>query len=327
MMRLKENYAHDNEDNAMNKYLKLFGSAALGLMVSTSAFAAADYAVVLKTLSNPFWVDMKKGIEQEAKTQGVSVDVFASPSEGDFQAQLQLFEDLNNKHYKGIAFAPLSSVNLVMPVAQAWKKGIYLVNLDEKIDMDNLKKAGGNVEGFITTDNAAVGAKGANFIIEKLATEGGEVAIIEGKAGNASGEARRSGATEAFNKASQIKLVASQPADWDRIKALDVATNVLQRNPNLKAFYCANDTMAMGVAQAVANAGKTGKVLVVGTDGIPEARKMVDTGQMTATVAQNPADIGATGLKMMIDASKTGKVITLDKTPEYKLVDSILVTK
>ncbi|MGS4538215.1 D-allose transporter substrate-binding protein [Klebsiella oxytoca] len=296
----------------MNKYLKLFSGAAMGVMLSTSAFAAADYALVLKTLSNPFWVDMKKGIEDEAKTLGVSVDIFASPSEGDFQSQLQLFEDLSNKNYKGIAFAPLSSVNLVMPVAKAWKKGIYLVNLDEKIDMDNLKKAGGNVEGFVTTDNVAVGAKGAEFIIDKLGAEGGEVAIIEGKAGNASGEARRNGATEAFKKASQIKLVASQPADWDRIKALDVATNVLQRNPNVKA---------------VANAGKTGKVLVVGTDGIPEARKMVEAGQMTATVAQNPADIGATGLKLMVDAEKSGKVIPLDKAPQFKLVDSILVTK
>lgn len=114
----------------------------------------------------------EKGIEDEAKTLGVSVDIFASPSEGDFQSQLQLFEDLSNKNYKGIAFAPLSSVNLVMPVARAWKKGIYLVNLDEKIDMDNLKKAGGNVEGFVTTDNVAVGAKGASFIIDKLGAEG-----------------------------------------------------------------------------------------------------------------------------------------------------------
>ena len=169
----------------MNKYLKYFSGTLVGLMLSTSAFAAAEYAVVLKTLSNPFWVDMKKGIEDEAKTLGVSVDIFASPSEGDFQSQLQLFEDLSNKNYKGIAFAPLSSVNLVMPVARAWKKGIYLVNLDEKIDMDNLKKAGGNVEGFVTTDNVAVGAKGASFIIDKLGAEGGEVAIIEGKAGNA----------------------------------------------------------------------------------------------------------------------------------------------
>ena len=175
----------------MNKYLKYFSGTLVGLMLSTSAFAAAEYAVVLKTLSNPFWVDMKKGIEDEAKTLGVSVDIFASPSEGDFQSQLQLFEDLSNKNYKGIAFAPLSSVNLVMPVARAWKKGIYLVNLDEKIDMDNLKKAGGNVEGFVTTDNVAVGAKGASFIIDKLGAEGGEVAIIEGKAGNASGDQSR----------------------------------------------------------------------------------------------------------------------------------------
>lgn len=96
----------------MNKYLKYFSGTLVGLMLSTSAFAAAEYAVVLKTLSNPFWVDMKKGIEDEAKTLGVSVDIFASPSEGDFQSQLQLFEDLSNKNYKGIAFAPLSSVNL-----------------------------------------------------------------------------------------------------------------------------------------------------------------------------------------------------------------------
>ncbi|MFW5401848.1 D-allose transporter substrate-binding protein [Yersinia sp. 1252 StPb PI] len=311
----------------MNKLLKLFSGAAIGMMLSTSAFAAAEYAVILKTLSNPFWVDMKKGIEEEAKVLGVSVDIFASPSEGDFQSQLQLFEDLSNKNYKGIAFAPLSSVNLVMPVARAWQKGIYLVNLDEKIDMDNLKKAKGNVEAFVTTDNNAVGAKGAAFIIDKLGTTGGEVAIIEGKAGNASGEARRAGATEAFKQANQIKLVASQPADWDRIKALDVATNVLQRNPNLKAIYCANDTMAMGAAQAVANAGKVGKILVVGTDGIPEARKMVDAGQMTATVAQNPANIGATGLKLLVEAVQRGKVIPLDKQPQFTLVDSVLVTK
>ncbi|MFA3777943.1 D-allose transporter substrate-binding protein [Yersinia sp. 1652 StPb PI] len=311
----------------MNKLLKLFSGAAIGMMLSTSAFAAAEYAVILKTLSNPFWVDMKKGIEEEAKVLGVSVDIFASPSEGDFQSQLQLFEDLSNKNYKGIAFAPLSSVNLVMPVARAWQKGIYLVNLDEKIDMDNLKKAKGNVEAFVTTNNNAVGAKGAAFIIDKLGTTGGEVAIIEGKAGNASGEARRAGATEAFKQANQIKLVASQPADWDRIKALDVATNVLQRNPNLKAIYCANDTMAMGAAQAVANAGKVGKILVVGTDGIPEARKMVDAGQMTATVAQNPANIGATGLKLLVEAVQRGKVIPLDKQPQFTLVDSVLVTK
>ncbi|ARB73158.2 TPA: D-allose transporter substrate-binding protein [Pasteurella multocida] len=310
------------------KSLKIFKSclAVMGLACSISAYSA-DYAVILKTLSNPFWVEMKSGVEKEAKTLNVSVDIFASPSEGDYQSQLQLFEDLMNKGYKGIAFAPLSPANLVMPAAKAYKKGIYLVNLDEKVDLDNLRKAGGNVEAFITTDNVAVGSKAAQFIVEQLGKNGGDVAIIEGKAGNASGEARKRGATEIFEKNTQIKLVASQPADWDRIKALDVATNVLSRNPNIKAFYAANDTMAMGVAQAVANAGKQGKVLVVGTDGVPEARKMVSEGKLTATVAQDPAEIGAKGLRLLVEAQKLGKQNSVDNDPILATVDSILVIK
>jgi len=307
------------------KTLKLcLATAALACSVSAQA---ADYAVILKTLSNPFWVDMKAGVEKEAQELGVSVDIFASASEGDYQAQLQLFEDLINKDYKGIAFAPLSPANLVMPAAKAYRKGLYLVNLDEKIDTDNLRKAKGNVEAFITTDNVAVGGKAAQFIVEQLGKDGGEVAIIEGKAGNASGEARRRGATETFAKNSQIKLVASQPADWDRIKALDVATNVLSRNPNLKAFYAANDTMAMGVAQAVINAGKQGKILVVGTDGVPEAKKMVSEGKLTATVAQDPAAIGAKGLRLLVEAQKSGKQIPVENEPVVSTVDSILVTQ
>jgi D-allose transport system substrate-binding protein len=78
--------------------------------------------------------------------------------------------------------------------------------------MDNLKKAGGNVEGFVTTDNVAVGAKGADFIIEKLGAEGGEVAIIEGKAGNASGEAVVTAQRKPSKKPARSSwLPASQP--------------------------------------------------------------------------------------------------------------------
>ncbi|HEX4201271.1 MAG TPA: substrate-binding domain-containing protein, partial [Chthoniobacterales bacterium] len=123
---------------------------AAALTVALAGFSsralAADYAIVLKTLSNPFWVSMKEGIEKEAQKLGVTVDIFASPSESDVQAQLLLFEDALNKNYKGIAFAPISAVNLVQPAAKAYKKGIFLVNLDEKVDVASLKQAGGNVE-------------------------------------------------------------------------------------------------------------------------------------------------------------------------------------
>jgi D-allose transport system substrate-binding protein len=285
------------------------------------------YAVVLKTLANPFWVDMKTGIVAEAQKQGVTVDIFAANDENDSQGQAKIFEDLLGKGYAGIAFAPLSPVSLIPSVVEANKKGIYVVNIDEKVDMTELKNAGGYVYSFITTDNVKVGEKAGQSIVDKLGAAGGKVAIIEGKAGNASGADRKTGADNAFKAASNIKVVDSQPADWDRTKALDVASNILQKNPDLKAFYAANDTMALGALQAVSNAGLDGKVLVVGTDGAPEALQSVADGKLFATVAQDPGQIGATALDKLINHVKDKTAGSVDMQPEFVAVDSKLVVK
>ena len=187
-----------------------------------------------------------------------TVDIFAAQSEDDTEGQLKILENCISKGYKAIGVAPISPTNLINGIVEANKKGIYVMNIDEKIDMDTLKNAGGSVIAFATTDNEKVGEKGANYIMEQL-KDGGEVAIIEGKAGNASGEYRKNGATNAFTANSAFKLVDSQPADWDRQKALDTAASMIQKYPNLKAIYCCNDTMALGALQAVKNANKLGK--------------------------------------------------------------------
>lgn len=287
---------------------------------------SAEYAIILKPLSNDFWATMKKGIEEEAAKQGVKVDVFAANTEEDTEGQLKILENCITKGYKAIGVAPLSPTNLINGIVEANKKGIYVMNIDEKIDMDSLKAAGGSVIAFATTDNEKVGEKGAQYILENL-KDGGQVAIIEGKAGNASGESRKTGATKVFTEASNVTLVASQPADWDRQKALDTAASMLQANPDLKAIYCCNDTMALGALQAVKNAGKLGEIIVVGTDGAAEALTSVEEGELNATVAQNSAEIGATSLRRMIKAVKDAEKIDANATPETIPVDSYIVTK
>lgn len=286
----------------------------------------AEVAIILKTLSNPFWVSMKEGIEKEAEKQGIKVDIFAANSEEDVQEQLKLLENLLGKNYKAIGVAPLSPVNLIPGIVEANKKGIYVVNIDERIDMEQLKTSGGSVLAFVTTDNIKVGAKGAQFIVDKL-VDGGEVAIIEGKAGNASGEFRKQGATEVFKANDKIKLVASQPADWDRSKALDLAANLIQKYPNLKAIYAANDTMALGALQAVTNANKQDKIIVVGTDGAPEALESIKQKGLSATVAQDSANIGAESLKLLIEALKNKPEINSNNTPQEIPVESNLITQ
>ena len=284
----------------------------------------AEYAVILKTLSNDFWAKMKTGIEEEAKKQGIKVDIFAANNEEDTEGQLRILENCIAKGYKAIGVAPLSPTNLINGIAAANKKGIYVMNIDEKIDMNTLKNAGGAVIGFATTDNVKVGEKGAQYIVSRL-KDGGEVAIVEGKAGNASGEARKEGAEKVFKSTNAIKLIASQPADWDRQKALDTVASMLQKHPNLKGIYCCNDTMALGALQAVKNAGKLGKVLVVGTDGAEEALQSVKAKELTATVAQDPKAIGAASLQKMVEAVKAGKPIDFAAEAPMIPVDSYIV--
>lgn len=285
-----------------------------------------EYLMIIKTLSSPFWVNLKNGIKEEANRLGVNVTVLAGNSEDDIQGQLRLFEENIAKNYVGIGFAPISPVNLISAVSQAYAKGIYLVNIDEKVNMEQLKANKANVEGFVNTDNFKVGASAAKFIVEQI--KSGDVIIIEGKAGTTSGEDRRTGATSVFTNTAGINLVASQPADWDRTRALDVTSSLLQRYPNIKAIYCCNDTMALGAQQAVENIQKQGSIIVVGTDGTPEAFQSIKEGRLKATMEQDSKQIGAEGLRMLVEAVQLGKgLISVDAEPKVIGLEAILVTQ
>lgn len=285
-------------------------------------------AMLLKTLSNPFWVSMADGIKAEAEKIGVEAEVFAVDSEADIDGQLKKCEDMiNSGSYNGIGVAPITATNLISGVVAANGKNIPVVNIDAKIDEAALKEANGYVIGFATSDNYKVGAIGAQYIMDNL-PDGGKVAIIEGRAGDLSGELRRDGCKETLEKegAGKYSVVDVQPADWDRQKALDVATNIITKTPDLNAFFVANDTMALGALQAISNTGNSGKILLIGTDASDETKQAIADGSMVA-VCQDPAAIGATCLNILVDAIKAGEAGSPDYEAVSKLVDANLVTK
>ena len=286
--------------------------------------ASLKYAVLLKPLSNEYWTIMKNGIEAWAKEKNFVVDVYAAESEENIAGQLSQLEDIISKDYAGIAVAPLTPVNLISGIVKANEKGIPVVNVDEPVDAAALKQSGGAMIALVTTDNKLVGKTAGEFIMEKIGS--GKVAIIEGTSGNITSQNRSSGAAEAI-KAGGGEVVASQPGDWDRIKSLDVAANLIQSNPDLKAFYCANDTMALGVLQAVQNANKTDQIIVIGTDAIAGAKESVDAGELTATVGQDNVGIAIRCLELLMEAVDDGwkADTTVDMPTEY--IDSFLVTK
>lgn len=282
------------------------------------------YAVILKTQATDFWVKMWKGVEAETAAKGVKVDLYSAQSEDDLEGQLTILESCIQQGYDGIAIAPLSGVNVLTGVGEATEKGIVIVDVDEKFDETELANQGGACVAYVATDNVAVGAKGAQYIVD-TAGSGAKVAIIEGKSGNQSSEDRTQGAKQAFTDGG-MDIISSQAGDWDRQKAMDIASTLIQQNPDLKGIYCCNDGMALGVVQAVINADKLGEIMVVGTDGDAEAVSSIANNELSATVAQDPAQIGATGLDLLIEAVEKGNKGEVGKFPEKTPVESVLVT-
>lgn len=290
---------------------------------STASAGNHKYAVILKTKNTDFWTKMYNGIQAEAKAKGWTVDLYTAQSDSDTAGQLAILESCLSKGYSGIAIAPCSAVNMVSGVKEANAKGITIVNIDEQFDVKQMTSQGATCSAYIATDNEAVGYKGAEYL-SSLISSGSEVGVIEGIKGNVSSEDRANGAKSAF-KAKGMKIVGDQSADWDMQKALDTASTWMQQYPDMKAIYCCNDTMVMGAMQAAVNAGKIGKIMICGTDGDTDAIKAVSEKKLTATVAQDPAAIGATSLDKLVDAVSNPSSYTASSNPKKTPIDSVLI--
>jgi ABC-type sugar transport system substrate-binding protein len=100
---------------------------------------------------------------------------------------------------------------------------------------------------------------------------------------------------KAFKESSAIKVVSTQPGNWDRNTALNITTNLIQAHPDLKGIFCANDTMALAAVEALKAVGKKKQVIVVGVDYIPEAKDSMEAKELDASVAQSPYLFGYVG--------------------------------
>ena len=242
--------------------------------------------VMEKSLINDFWLDVKNGYEDAARDYGVEVEIFAAPTEGDLQVQANTLEDMLGKQFDILCVSPITDTNLLKPLAKASQMGIPIINsIDAHIDEANQKKHNIDIAAFITVDFKENTRMSVRYIAEQLGAEGGEVIHIMGIPGGRCAEERKQGFEEETAKFPQLKNVGVFNGDWDRKKAMDVAADVLQSHPNLKAITAANDNMAMGAYQAVKNAGLAGKVLITGVDSTPGGIKSIISGDLSATTA------------------------------------------
>lgn len=248
---------------------------ALGLAFSTSAMAKETIALAISTLDNPFFVTLKEGAEKKAKELGYNLVVL--DSQNDPAKELSNVEDVTVRGAKVLLINPTDSEAVGTAVAVANKKNIPVITLDRGANK-------GNVVSHIASDNVAGGKMAGDFIAEKVG-KNAKVIQLEGIAGTSAARERGEGFKQAV-EANQFELLASQPADFDRTKGLNVMENLLASHGSAKAVFAQNDEMALGALRAIKASGKN--ILVVGFDGTDDAVKAVNGGQLAATIAQQP---------------------------------------
>jgi ribose transport system substrate-binding protein len=295
--------------------MKKFFGIALVVTLVFSAMAVNAETILLSMkgpgAGNPFWALVEKGAREKAKELGVDLVVLAPPQESDITSQIAQIEDQMTKGVVGIALAPTDPDALAPIVDEALAEGTKVVFVDT-----NGKNKGVT---FIGTNNE-MGAKLAADYICKNVPKGSDVAILQGIIVQSTGRFRADGSHKGLTECG-LNIVAEQPGDWDRAKGQAVMENILVGNPNIKAVFASNDNMALGAAEALKQAGILDKVLLVGFDANPDAAVSILAGEMSASVAQNPYNMGALSVENLLKLIKGEKLAPVIDT------GTVLVTK
>ncbi|MFF4195849.1 substrate-binding domain-containing protein [Nonomuraea sp. NPDC001831] len=267
---------------------------------SSSGGGDIKIGMSVSTLNNPYFVQLRSGAEAEAKKEGVTLTV--TDAQNDASQQVNQVQNFTSQNMKAIIVNPVDSDAAAPAVKAADRVKIPVIAADRGVN-------GAEVAQTVASDNVAGGKLAAQELAKQLG-EKGSVVVLQGTAGTSASRDRGQGFAEGIAAYPNIRVVAKQPADFDRTKGLDVMTNMLQSNPGITGVFAENDEMALGAIKALgAKAGQ--QVKVVGFDGTPDGLKAVQAGTLAASVAQQPSLLGQQAVQAAVKAAK-GE--TIDKT-------------
>ncbi|WP_436531738.1 substrate-binding domain-containing protein [Actinoplanes sp. HUAS TT8] len=281
--------------------LLLVAACGSGGTTSATTGGTTKVAAVIKGLDNPFFQSMEQGIKEQASASGTDVTVQAATSITDTTGQADKLTGLAGQDYSCYVVNPISGTNLIQGIAQLAARKKTIVNIDSPVEAAAAKAANATPATYIGTNNTAAGQKAGEQMLTLL-PGGGKVAAIGGIAGDVTSGQRIDGFSQAVS--GKLDLVQTVAANWERQEALTQAGNVMRAQPDLKGFFVANDDMGLGVARAVATAGKAGQIKIISVDGIKDALTAVKNGEVDAVIAQYPYAIGLMGMEACQAAAK-----------------------
>jgi ribose transport system substrate-binding protein len=268
---------------------------------ATKKTGSVRLAVVPKAVGFDFWEQVKTGAECAAsKQKDVKVQWDGVTAETDVTGQVNLLQNFITQHVDGLVYAATDAKVLSQVTDQAIQAKIPVVNIDSGTEPQP------KTVPLFATDNVTSAQKVPELMAKSIGSKGGEIAFIPFQRGTSTNEQRAQGFKEGLKQHPELKLVAEQSSQSDYDKALQVTEDILTAHPNLRGIFAANEPGALGAAEAVRRAGKSGKVVIVGWDASPDEIKGVQAGVVDALIVQNPFKMGYSAVNAAVKEIRDG---------------------
>ena len=292
-----------------------FGIAALAAVLAAAAPGArADgekIAFFTKNNTNPFFQAVRLGGDSAARQLKASITHYVPTKPDSIPEQMSQLEDVIVKKPDAIVFVPVDYKAMVPGVEKLNAAGIPIANIVDR-------SAAGNFLSFVGADDYVLGMATARHLIKALGGKG-NVIIIEGVRGSLTSTDRVRGFNAAIKEAAGVKLLASQPANYQRLQALQVMENLMQSHPQIDGVLAANDAMALGALEALDGAER--KALVIGINATKEGVDAIKAGRLLASGDYNGFLQGCLGTMIAVRALRRQPV------PKEVILPAVVVDK
>lgn len=284
--------------------------------------SSVNIGVLMADPANAFWTDMEACYRRLAPAMGVSLTVVWPEPGQDPVAQRDRLLRMLRDPFDLLVVNPLTPDNLVPGIIEAARKKIPVLDVGAKSDPEQLPQAGTRYVPLRTVDFEEQGRLGGEFLVRALGASPqapAAVVILAGREEAAQSKGRCRGAEQAFSAHPGAFRLLRESGCFDRTQGEKAAARILTVRSDVKGFFCANDLMALGVADACRGLPLEHRPRIVGVDGIPEAVEAVQKGLLSATVAFSREEVARTVLNSAL------RILSGDPLPEGFLVTSRVI--
>lgn len=262
---------------------------------STSAAAKKNYKMTLVAgvKGDEFYITMNCGAQEKAKELGVTLD-FQGPDKFDASLQTPVVNAVAAKKPDAVLIAPTDTKAMFAPIKQLADGGSKVALVDTTLEQADFAVS------QIASDNEGGGKEAAKTLGDLIGGKG-KVFVVNVKPGISTTDARGKG-FEAGAKEAGLTYVGQDYSNDEPAQAASIVKAQLAKHPDLKGIFATNLFSAEGAASGVREAGKLGKVKIVGFDAGPKQVEDLKGGIVQALIAQKPAEIGADGVEQAYNA-------------------------